>query len=158
MLITVVWCESPHVVVETANLTWKDEASVWGQKSVGRGPWIFRLFRDVLVFKGIFQESNNPKWSVQIFFPHQCISKELSLICLIFLYWLATCTVLFGLTDDFVINRTSWCLSNEISATTTKHNYCCLSTPITLSSDNKTFLQEIRVTQIKMVKSFSISL
>lgn len=69
MLLMVIWCEKPHVVVQTANLTWNDEASIWGQKSVDQGPWVFRLFWDVLlVFKGILQENDNPKWSVQIFF------------------------------------------------------------------------------------------
>lgn len=90
-------------------------------------------------FKGICQENDNPKWSVQIFFfPYSCISKELSLICLIlFWYRLGRCTVLseqegFSLEENVLLPR-------EISATTTtKQNHCCFSTPVTLSSNHKT--------------------
>lgn len=33
--------KKPHVVVKTANLTWNDEASIGGQKSVDQRPQVF---------------------------------------------------------------------------------------------------------------------
>lgn len=41
--------KNPHVVVKTANLTWNDEASIGGQKSVDQHPWVFWFFWDVVL-------------------------------------------------------------------------------------------------------------
>lgn len=93
----------------------------------------------VLVLKAFVKKTTIPsEVSRFFFFPYPCISKELSLICLIlFWYRLGRCTVLseqegFSLEENVLLPR-------EISATTTtKQNHCCFSTPVTLSSNHKT--------------------
>lgn len=54
-----IWCEKLCGVLETADLTWNDEASMWEQNSVDQGPWFLREV--LLVFKDILEEIDNPK-------------------------------------------------------------------------------------------------
>lgn len=141
MLLMLIWWEKkPHGVVKTANLTWNDEASIGGQESVDQHPQVFWFFWDaVLVLKAFVKKMTIPSEVSRLFFlSYPCISKELSLICLIlFWYRLGHCTVLseqewFSLEENILLPR-------EISATTTtKQNLCCFSTPVTLSSNHKT--------------------
>lgn len=94
-----------HVVVETASLIWNNEACIWGQKLVSQSPWISRLSWNVLVFKGILQENNNPNRSAQIFFLTHAFPRSCLWFALFFKHWLTTCTVLFELTDHLVLTE-----------------------------------------------------
>lgn len=94
-----------HVVVETASLIWNNEACIWGQKLVSQSPWISRLSWNVLVFKGILQENNNPNRSAQIFFLTHAFPRSCLWFALFFKRWLMTCTVLFELTDHLVLTE-----------------------------------------------------
>lgn len=94
-----------HVVVETASLIWNNEACIWGQKLVSQSPWISRLSWNVLVFKGILQENNNPNRSAQIFFLTHAFPRSCLWFALFFKHWLTTCTVLFELTDRLVLTE-----------------------------------------------------
>lgn len=76
MLIMLIDVKETRVVIETANLIWSNEASIREQKLVSQSPGILRLSQDVLVFKGILQENNNPNCSVQIFFPTHAFPRS----------------------------------------------------------------------------------
>lgn len=69
--------EKPHVVVKTANLTWNDEASNGGQKSVDQHPQVFWFFFGMLsCFLKAFVKKTTIPSEVSRFFPTHAFPRS----------------------------------------------------------------------------------